>query len=458
MQGHGSAPGPELSGSPQPDEALPSTAWLLIALRWAAGLSILLATAIARWGLGIDLPWEALFAIGAAVLAYNTALAWDARRPARPLPAMRRALWVQIALDWAAMTALVHFTGGIASPALIYFVIHVALAGTMLAPRGARALALLAAALVGGLAALESSGSLAHVSLHSLGLDSDLYRRGEYILAVLFFFTTTALTVAELVARQAQRLREREARIHAMSEAQAAFTRAATHELRAPVASSLALVRTVEQGYLDEMTPPQAVIIQRVAERLDGLRELIDDLLDYAASREATLSRRPLELVDLGAALSDSVERERPLAEEKPVTLRVQPGEPVCVLATDPGLSMVFSNLINNAIKYTPSGGEVTVRWVVDRPAGWASVTVEDTGMGIPADDLPRIFEEFFRASNARKSRVIGTGIGLAAVRAMVEHYGGTIALDSVEGQGTRVTLRLRLAPSEKSFPSLPSP
>jgi len=100
----------------------------------------------------------------------------------------------------------------------------------------------------------------------------------------------------------------------------------------------------------------------------------------------------------------------------------------------------------------------VTVRWVVDRPAGWASVTVEDTGMGIPADDLPRIFEEFFRASNARKSRVIGTGIGLAAVRAMVEHYGGTIALDSVEGQGTRVTLRLRLAPSEKSFPSLPSP
>jgi len=447
MQGHGFGPAPEMSGCRQPDGALAATAWLLIALRWAAGLSILLATAVARWGLGIDLPWGALFAIGAAVLAYNAALAWDARRPVRPLPVVRRALWAQIALDWAAMIALVHFTGGITSPALLYFVIHVALAGTILAPRGARALALLAAALVGGLAALESSGALAHVSLHSLGLNSDLYRRGEYILAVLFFFVTTALTVAELVARQAQRLREREARIRAMSEAQAAFTRAATHELRAPVASSLALVRTVEQGYLDEMTPPQAVIIQRVAERLDGLRELIDDLLDYAASREATLARRSLEPVDLGAALSDSVERERPLAEQKSVTLRVLPGEPVRVLATDPGLSMVFSNLINNAIKYTPSGGEVTVRWVVDRPAGWASATVEDTGIGIPAGDLPRIFEEFFRASNARNSRTIGTGIGLATVRAMVEHYGGTVALDSVEGQGTRVTVRLRLAP-----------
>jgi len=237
----------------EPGDALAPTGRLLIALRWAAGLSILLATAIARWVLDIDLPAGALLAVGGAVLAYNAALAAEARRPNRPAAAIRRALWGQIALDWLAMTAIVHFTGGIASPALIYFIIHVALAATVLPLRQARATAALSAAIVAGLTALEASGALPHVALLDIGLGGDLYRNGAYILAVLFFFTTTALTLSELVARQAENLRQREARIRALSEERATFTRAATHELRAPVAASLALVRSIEQGYVDNL-------------------------------------------------------------------------------------------------------------------------------------------------------------------------------------------------------------
>lgn len=434
-------------GEPRdPGDALAPTGRLLITLRWAAGLSILLATAIARWALGIDLPAGALLAVGVAVLAYNAALAAEARRPDRPAAAIRRAIWGQIALDWLAMTAIVHFTGGIASPALIYFIIHVALAATVLPLRQARATAALSAAIVAGLTALEASGALPHVALPDIGLGRDLYRNGAYILAVLFFFTTTALTLSELVARQAEDLRRREARIRALSEERATFTRAATHELRAPVAASLALVRSIEQGYVDNLSPLQTVVMQRVGDRLDGLRELIDDLLDFAASREASLAAQPPEPVDLGAALDSAVEREQPLADEKGVTLDLSPRPAACVLAGDPGLTMVLGNLLNNAIKYTPAGGSVRVQVAVDSPAGQATVTVQDTGIGIPADELPRIFEEFYRASNAKSARIVGTGIGLAAVRAMVEHYRGTIALESVEGQGTTVTLRLRLA------------
>lgn len=122
----------------------------------------------------------------------------------------------------------------------------------------------------------------------------------------------------------------------------------------------------------------------------------------------------------------------------------------VTVLAGDPGLSMVLGNLLNNAIKYTPAGGDVTVQVAVDQPSGQATVVVRDTGIGIPADELPRIFDEFYRASNAKSARIVGTGIGLAAVRAMVEHYQGTIALNSVEGQGTTVTVRLPLASTKQ--------
>ncbi|HMM29472.1 MAG TPA: HAMP domain-containing sensor histidine kinase [Aggregatilineaceae bacterium] len=433
------------------DDELAQTARLLIRLRWVAGLSILLLTAVARWGLGVDLPAGALLALGVVVLGYNAALMAEARRPDRPAATARRALWGQIALDWLAMVALVHLTGGITSPALIYFVIHVALAATLLPLRGARGLALLAALIVAILAALEASGALPHIALPGLGLDGDLHRRGVPVLAALFFFSTTALTVAELLARQAEGLRQREARIRALNEARAAFSRAATHELRAPVASSLALVRSVEQGYLDELTPPQAVIIERVGARLDGLRELIDDLLDFAASREASVARPPLEPVDLGAALADAIERERPVADARNIAIHAPPREPVMVRAEDTGLSMIFSNLINNAIKYTPDGGSVTIGCAVQREAGQVTVIVQDTGIGIPAADLPRIFDEFFRASNARKSKIAGTGIGLAAVRAMVEHYRGAIALDSVEGEGTRVTVRLPLEEQRKA-------
>src|SRR5690554_4517010 len=432
-------------------DALAPAGRLLITLRWAAGLSILLATAVARWALGIELPAGALLATGAAVLAYNVALAVEARRPDRAAASVARALWSQIALDWLAMTAVVHFTGGIASPALIYFIIHVALAATVLPPRQARVMALLSAVIVAGLAALEATGALPHVTLPDIGLGGDLYQNGTYLLAALFFFTTTALTLSELVSRQAEDLRRREARIRALNEERAAFTRAATHELRAPVAASLALVRSIEQGYVDDdLSPMQSVIIQRVSERLDGLRELIDDLLDFAASREVSLAAQPPEPVDLGAALDVAIDRERPIAEEKDVALHTSDCPAVTVLAGDPGLSMVLGNLLNNAIKYTPAGGDVTVQVAVDQPSGQATVVVRDTGIGILADELPRIFDEFYRASNAKSARIVGTGIGLAAVRAMVEHYQGTIALNSVEGQGTTVTVRLPLASTKQ--------
>lgn len=434
---------PDLVALRPSDDELAQTARLLIRLRWAAGLSILLLTAVARWGLGIELPAKALLALGVVVLGYNAALVAEARRSGRPAATARRTLWGQIALDWLAMVALVHFTGGITSPALIYFVIHVALAGTLLPPRGARGLALLAALIVAALAGLEASGALPHIALPDLGLGGDLHRRGVPALAALFFFSTTALTVAELVARQARRLRQREASIRALNEARAAFTRAATHELRAPVASGLALVRSIEHGYLDELTPSQAVIIERVGVRLDGLRELIDDLLDFAASREASVAHPPLEAVDLGAVLADAIERERLLADARNIAVQTPPRTPIMVRAVDTGLSMIFSNLINNAIKYTPDGGIVTIGHAVEHEAAQVTVTVQDTGIGIPAADLPRIFDEFFRASNAKRSKIVGTGIGLAAVRAMIEHYHGSIALDSVEGAGTCVTVRL---------------
>jgi signal transduction histidine kinase len=107
----------------------------------------------------------------------------------------------------------------------------------------------------------------------------------------------------------------------------------------------------------------------------------------------------------------------------------------------------LLENLLNNAIKYSPEGGEVTVTIRLEREAGepWAVLAVQDRGIGIPATDLPHIFERFQRGRNA-EGHIAGTGIGLAGVRQVVEHHGGRVTVESQEGRGTTVTVRLPLA------------
>lgn len=424
---------------------------LLIQLRWAAGFSILLATLFARYGLGIDLRTLPLLLIGILVLAYNSALFFVCQADDISLSRIQRIAWGQVILDWLAMIALVHFTGGITSPALIYFVIHAALSGTILLPWQTRSLTLLAIVIVGGLAWLERSGVLPHIAIEDLGLGDEIHENTTYIIAVIFFFGSTVLTLSELVSRNAQRLRQREQQIRELYEARSTFVRVATHELRAPLGASLSLMRNIEQGYAGELSAQQAAILSRVTKRLEGLRTLIDDLLTLARTREASTAHAPLKPDSVRANLDRIIDQERPHAEQRRIALHCDLDDaPGIVMAGNVGLGIILGNLINNAIKYTPEDGDVTVDYKVMPEKDMVRVSVVDTGIGIPADELPNVFNEFFRAKNAKRAQITGTGIGLSTVHTLVERYNGHISLDSEEGKGTTVTVTLPLAPDQR--------
>jgi len=434
---------------PSLDE-LCQNARLLIRLRWVAGSGILLGTLIARWILDIHVQPIPLIIIGLAVLCYNSLLFFVCRVGENSLRRAWTVAWGQIILDWSAMTALVHFTGGITSPALIYFVIHAALSGTVLLPWHARSLSGLAILIVAALAFLERGGVLPHIRINDLGLDDGLYKNTTYIFAVLFFFGTTTITLSELVADKAQRLRQREKHIQQLFEARSTFMRVATHELRAPVVAGLSLMHNIEQGYVGELTPQQAGLVHRVTERLDGLRILIDDLLTLAASREASIANAPLEPVSVRAVLQKIIDQEKPNAERKQISLQAQLSDSAgIVMAGDIGLAIIFGNLLNNAIKYTLDGGQVMVDYRINRVKQSVEVKVVDTGIGIPADDLPQIFSEFFRARNAKALQINGSGIGLSTVRTLIDRYRGTIEIQSEEGKGSTLIVTLPLAPRQ---------
>ena len=261
------------------------------------------------------------------------------------------------------------------------------------------------------------------------------------------FFAPAHVTFALSVAAQGAAAIEN-ALIHEQlqraEKARGQFVRTVTHELRSPIAGTLSLARALLDGLVGELHPEQRTMLTRMSNRLATLAELVNDLLALAASQSPELQEKPRQ-VDLLSPLRWVLEQQTTEGQTKDVALRLAaPETPIIVEATDQGLARVFGNLVGNAVKYTPKGGRVEVRAAVEGAS--AVVTVADTGIGIPEKDLPRLFEDFFRASNARSSEIAGTGLGLSIVKRLVTSFRGIVTARSELGQGTTFTVALPLA------------
>ena len=205
-----------------------------------------------------------------------------------------------------------------------------------------------------------------------------------------------------------------------------------SHELRTPLASLRALVETMQDGALDD--PPAARRFLGLMEtEVDALAQMVEELLELARIESGRVPLR-MEPVALDGAITHAVERLGQQAKRAKLKLEVQlPADLPLVLADEERIGRVVSNLVHNAIKFTPKKGRVTIS---ARPMGVeVVVAVQDTGVGIPSGELPRIFERFYKADQARSGG--GTGLGLAIARHIVEAHGGRIWAESTEGEGS---------------------
>jgi two-component system phosphate regulon sensor histidine kinase PhoR len=212
-----------------------------------------------------------------------------------------------------------------------------------------------------------------------------------------------------------------------------------SHELRTPLTSIKGFAETLLDGAMkDEETCRRFLTI--IDSEADRLVKLVDDLLDlsHLESKRATLELKPVDLTEL---VSQTVDKLRPLAEGAGLVLhQVVPGH--FEIAADPDrLEQVLTNLIDNAIKYTPPGGQVEVR--IQPTDGEVEVSVADTGRGIRAEDLPHVFERFYRVDRSRTRGSGGTGLGLAIAKHIVEAHGGRISVHSRLDEGTTFTFAL---------------
>jgi signal transduction histidine kinase len=446
----------------------------LYRLRWLAAVGIVAGAVAGVFLLHFPLPLTELIVTGVLVAAYNGLLLGWTRTSLSPEGVVPFGVasglaHLQIATDLVALTAVIHFTGGVESPLGVFLVFHMVIASTMLTPRAALAQAGLASVLYVGNALLEAGGLVHHAYLGFAPPQFYATPPAVYpvlaLLSALYVSIFLASSIVERLRRRERELSELTTRLETeRTRTQAAYEQAqvaqqmqlrymqkVSHELRRPLSSAASLLRVLVEGYGDHTPDAQtANMINRALSRLTQGLDLVVDLLALTQARDAPL-REPAVWTDPERMLEQVADEQADAARQAEVGLTLDLEAHLGPIWAQPeGLATVLRNLIGNALKYTPAGGEVTVTARQDGEATY--LRVSDTGIGIPEEDLPRVFEEFFRAHRARERDPGGTGLGLAIVKSIVDAHGGEITVCRREGGGTifEVTLPHRYPEMEE--------
>ncbi len=253
-------------------------------------------------------------------------------------------------------------------------------------------------------------------------------------------------------------LREREHRqqLEELDRVRQEILSLVTHELQSPLTSIQGYVEALLDGSAGTLDDEQARLLGVVGRNAERLRSLVADLLTASRADQGRLGLdlRPVQLGPLVQARAEAI---RPLADAQRLDLRVECDSGLPDVEADPDrIEQVLENLLSNAVKYTPAGGRVTL--AASAGDGVLRLEVSDTGIGIPAGEQDRLFERFFRASSAAQARIPGIGLGLSITKALVEGHGGTIAVTSIPGSGSRFAVELPCAGARSGAAVTPAP
>lgn len=442
---------------PVEKELVESARWL-ITLRWVAAAGVFVASAIARFILKVKLDLAPFFSIGLVILIYNSICLVYLRRIERvrrgQLSLFNRFANVQITADWVALIFLVHFSGGIESPLLFYFIFHVIIAAILLSKRACFYQATFASFLVVGISSLEYLNLIPHITIE--GLSFPLHYHSSLYTSAFLSFVVSTLYISSFLATSVTsklRLRDRELvtlqddlsaaleKLKALDKAKSEFMIRITHGLKTPISTAQSLLKVILEGYTGEVPKEMKDLIRKADSRMSFLLALVKDLLNLAFGEMVPLERElsDTDMVGLVKKLANLVE---PKVKNRQVELKTElPDRPLSVKSRYQDMELILSNILDNSIKYTPAKGKI--RLSLRREDKTLALEVEDTGIGIAAEDIPKVFDEFYRAENAKAIEKDGTGLGLPIVKKLVEKYGGKVYVESKLGRGSKFTIKL---------------
>ncbi len=423
-------------------------AYWLVTLRWVAIATLAIATFAASKFMHISLPTLRLYTISGVLLVYNFILydllrywTWGDREPSEQR--IGRIITFQISADLFILTTILHFAGGIENPFAFFFVFHMILASVLRSKLQSYLQATLAVVLFGGVIILEANGTLTHYDLKGFA-GHQLYNDKNFVFGFLFVFSVTLFLVVYMTTSISEQLRKQQnsyaqanALLQEKDQLKNQYVLRLTHDIKGHLAAIQSCLDIVFNGMVGPLNEKQTDLVERAYHRTGKCLSFITSLLRLTRMKLA--GGIEAERFSLRNSIFNALAAVQNKARRKAITITHSidpsvddiPGESVLIEET-------ATNILFNAVKYTPEGGKVSLE-VTDEGA-FVRVTVADTGIGIPEAALEHIFEEFYRADNARAAERDGTGLGLAFAKEVVERHGGRIwAENNPDGGSTFV-------------------
>jgi len=394
-------------------------------------------------------PYVAWPIATAALLALaNLGILWHAKKLERKPTAHgdRVNLSFQIFVDLLFLTVVVHFVGSLETYVPFAYLFHVVLACIFFGRSDSFVVTVAACAFYVACVCLELAGVLPPAGILADGVLRDHIQRNS---GTVFIYVASATTIwmmvwylashlSGMVRQRDRKLLETNRRLVELQEERTRHLLRTTHELKAPFAAIDANAQILLKGYCGRLPEKAVEVVERIGERCRKLAAEIQEMLQLANLRFVDEESLEWTEVDPADVLEWSARQLQPLAQEKKVSLELELRS-APVRAIEDHMKMIFNNIISNAILYSKEGGRVRISCgSVD---GAPTVTVEDDGIGIHPEKLPKIFEEYYRAEEAVQYNKRATGLGLTIVRHVARSHGIRICVESSLGAGTKFVL-----------------
>ncbi len=460
--------GHEISDKLHEQAILGRVLWL-IKLRWLAVWGMIFTVLFVDKVFPIMLPafskhWMLYIAL--LIASYNVVLFLRLRRvrrfvdvnPEFVIRCAQRLTQIQIVADLICLTIILDLSGGLINPLCMFMLFHIAIAGIILSRVQAFRVALLACMLLLVMGMIGRLMPSWRVPLRGfpLELENPLTENWFYIFSVWLSYTITFFLIAYFTTGVSGQLREAldnleqaNKALRKQDETKSRFLRVVAHQLRSPLAAIISLIRAYQDtGRINNLPSECKDLFERIDRRCQSMMDLISDLLRLTQIKENLDEQEQVKQVNIYQVALDTIQMFSQQAESKNLELDIQfEDEDTVILARERDISDIIGNLVSNAIKYTDSGRiEVSGKREGDKYV----LTVSDTGIGIPEEDQPKLFEEFYRASNAKKTSEPSSGLGLNIVKAIVQKLGGEITFTSKPGEGTTFVVELPLSGADE--------
>ena len=421
----------------------------LISLRWIAILGVVITALFASKISGIPLNLFPIYAIALLIslcnLAYSLFLNYSARRISGDLFIINNRLAnLQIFLDLGFLAALLHFSGGIENPFIFYFIFHMIIAGILLTRKAAFLQATFAIALFLSIVGMEYSGALHHYCLKGfipVTLHTDLlyiYGVGFVFISTLYIAVYMASSISKILRERENSLKEANVLLEEKDRIKSEYVLRVTHDIKEHLSTIQSCIEPVTNGITGPLNQKQQDLLTRAKDRARRLLIFVRALLEISRIRLSKALK--MEEFMFPDAINGVLEDIKARANTRGIDFDVEmPPSAVKMKGVRLYIEEAIMNLLANSLKYTPRGGKITFR--VKDTHEHIVIQIKDTGIGIPKDEIAYIFDEFYRASNAKNLEKEGTGLGLAITKEIVELHKGKILVESEEGKGSNFSV-----------------